>query len=107
MAPPWLEHGRAHAAALGRPPRSSPLVVAELGANADPFMLHLYAAFAEQERAMISRRTREALAEKKAAGAVLGGPKLAYARTLGTAALKAEADRFASNVAPIVESIRA
>src|SRR5205085_12480320 len=30
-------------------------VVAELGADADPFMLHLYAAFAEQERAIISR----------------------------------------------------
>src|SRR4051795_5100964 len=56
-----------------------PFIVAELGAGADPFMLHLYAAFAEQERAMISRRTREALAEKKAAGAVLGGPKLADA----------------------------
>src|SRR4051794_22184496 len=52
-------------------------------------------------------RNREALADKKAAGAVLGGPKLEQARALGTAAVKAEADRFASNVAPIIESIRA
>jgi DNA invertase Pin-like site-specific DNA recombinase len=47
--------------------------VAELGADADPFMLHLYAALAEKERAMISRRTKDALAAKKAQGVKLGG----------------------------------
>jgi len=31
-----------------------PFVVTELGTDADPFMLHLYAALAEKERAMIS-----------------------------------------------------
>ncbi|WP_353830583.1 recombinase family protein [Mesorhizobium sp.] len=31
-----------------------PFIVAELGADADPFMLHLYAALAEKERRMIS-----------------------------------------------------
>jgi DNA invertase Pin-like site-specific DNA recombinase len=36
-------------------------------------MLHLYAALAEKERAMISRRTRDALAAKKAQGVTLGG----------------------------------
>jgi DNA invertase Pin-like site-specific DNA recombinase len=36
-------------------------------------MLHLYAALAEKERAMISRRTKDALAAKKAQGAKLGG----------------------------------
>ena len=45
-----------------------PFVVAELGADADPFMLHLYAAFAERERRLISLRTKEALARKKAQG---------------------------------------
>ena len=39
-----------------------PFVVAELGADADPFMLHLYAALAEKERRLISDRTRAALA---------------------------------------------
>jgi Resolvase, N terminal domain len=48
-------------------------IVAELGADADPFMLHLYAALAEKERAMISRRTKDALAAKKAQGMKLGG----------------------------------
>ena len=35
-----------------------PFIVAELGADADPFMIHLYAALAEKERHLISERTR-------------------------------------------------
>jgi DNA invertase Pin-like site-specific DNA recombinase len=35
-----------------------PFVVAELGADVDPFILHLFAALAQKERAMISSRTR-------------------------------------------------
>jgi DNA invertase Pin-like site-specific DNA recombinase len=50
-----------------------PFVVTELGADADPFMLHIYAAFAEKERRLISQRTRDALAAKKAQGFKLGG----------------------------------
>src|SRR5438874_13602306 len=49
-----------------------PFIVAELGIDADPFMLHLYAALAEKERAIISQRTRAALTAKKAQGALLG-----------------------------------
>ena len=41
--------------------QNAPFIVAELGANADPFMLHIYAALAEQERRLISARTRAAL----------------------------------------------
>ena len=33
-----------------------PFIVAELGADADPFMLHVYAALAEKERALDMRR---------------------------------------------------
>jgi DNA invertase Pin-like site-specific DNA recombinase len=51
----------------------TPFIVTELGADADPFMLHIYAALAEKERAMISRRTKDALAAKKAQGKKLGG----------------------------------
>ena len=47
-------------------------IVAELGADADPFMLHLYAALAEKERQLISQRTRDALKAAKARGTVLG-----------------------------------
>jgi hypothetical protein len=49
-----------------------PFVVAELGRDADPFMLHLFAALAEKERRLISERTRAALQAKRAAGARLG-----------------------------------
>src|SRR3954451_6699054 len=51
-----------------------PFIVAELGRDADPFMLHLYAALAEKERRLISERTKAALSAKKAAGASLGNP---------------------------------
>ena len=40
-----------------------PFVVAELGVDADPFLLHIYAALAEKERRLISARTRAALAQ--------------------------------------------
>jgi DNA invertase Pin-like site-specific DNA recombinase len=43
-----------------------PFIVAELGRDADPFMLHLYAALAEKERRLISERTKAALAVRKA-----------------------------------------
>lgn len=56
-----------------------PFIVTELGVNADPFMLHIYAALAEQERTMISRRTRDALAQAKARGIILGNPAQAAA----------------------------
>jgi DNA invertase Pin-like site-specific DNA recombinase len=51
----------------------TPFIVAELGADADPFMLHLYAALAEKERRLISQRTKDALAVRKAQGVKLGG----------------------------------
>src|SRR5213596_674742 len=51
-----------------------PFIVAELGRDADPFMLHLYAALAEKERRLISERTKAALAAKRASGARLGNP---------------------------------
>jgi DNA invertase Pin-like site-specific DNA recombinase len=39
-----------------------PFLVADLGPDVDPFILHLFAALAQKERALISRRTTEALA---------------------------------------------
>src|ERR1700730_11645297 len=36
-----------------------PFICADLGRDTDPFLLHIYAAFAEKERRMISIRTKE------------------------------------------------
>src|ERR1700738_4323886 len=52
-----------------------PFLVAELGPDVDPFVLHLFAALAEKERALISTRTRQALSAAKACGVTLGNPK--------------------------------
>src|SRR4051812_27109491 len=69
-----------------------PFIVAELGADADPFMLHLYAALAEKERRLISERTRSALAAKKAQGAALGNlTNIRQAGVLGRQVQEAEA----------------
>ena len=57
-----------------------PFVVAELGADVDPFILHLFAALAEKERSLISTRTRQALSAAKARGVTLGNPRLHVAR---------------------------
>jgi DNA invertase Pin-like site-specific DNA recombinase len=70
-------------------------------------MLHLYAALAEKERRLISERTK-AVAAKKAGGASLGNPShIAHAGHLGRNAQQAEADRFATNVLPVIRSILA
>ncbi len=79
--------------------RRVPFIVAELGADADPFMLQLYAALAENERNLIADRTRVALAARKAQGVKLGNPvNLAEAGAKGAATQRAEADAFAANV---------
>lgn len=85
-----------------------PFIVAELGADADSFMLHLYAALAEKERKLISERTKAALAAKKAQGAKLGNrTNLPEARAKAAASTKATADAFALNVLPVIEQVKA
>jgi DNA invertase Pin-like site-specific DNA recombinase len=71
----------------------TPFIVAELGADADPFMLHLYAALAEKERRLISQRTRDALAAKKAQGVKLGGLNAGSIKNRDEALERAEALR--------------
>jgi DNA invertase Pin-like site-specific DNA recombinase len=84
-----------------------PFIVAELGTDADPFMLHLYAALAEKERRLISERTKAALAARKAQGARLGNPRnLGEAGAIGRKVLAEEADAFAANTVPIIGSLR-
>jgi len=85
-----------------------PFIVAELGADADPFILHLYAALAKKQRRLISEGTRSALAARKAQRARLGNrSNAAEAAARGREVQKAEATAFAANVLPIIETLRA
>ena len=76
--------------------------------NATPFMLHVYAAVAEEEARAIAERTRAALARAKARGTALGGwrggPKVDPA--LGRAAATARAGAFAASLASLVTELR-
>ena len=74
-----------------------PFIVAELGPNVDPFMLHIYAALAEKERRNISVRTKQALAAAKARGVQLGNAEQAKEN-------KREADRYAKTLRPTLSS---
>lgn len=87
--------------------RRVPFIVAELGADVDPFILHLFAALGEKERAMISERTRAALAMRKASGVRLGNlTSLPDAQAKGAKANADEATRFAANIRPIIDQLR-
>ena len=85
-----------------------PFIVAELGRDADPFMLHLYAALAEKERRLIAERTKAALAVRKATGARLGNPtNLIDAGNRGRAVTKVTADESARGLLPLLRTIKA
>jgi DNA invertase Pin-like site-specific DNA recombinase len=84
-----------------------PFVVAELGNAVPSFMLHIYAAVAQEERRVISERTRVALAAAKARGTRLGNPRLAEVRDKAFASNRAAAVQFAANVLPIIQPMRA
>src|SRR5436190_3823730 len=85
-----------------------PFIVAELGRDADPFMLHLYAALAEKERRLISERTKAALAIRKASGTKLGNPSnIREAGDAGRSSLIEAADGHARNLLPLLQTFRA
>jgi DNA invertase Pin-like site-specific DNA recombinase len=78
-----------------------PFIVAELGRDADPFMLHLYAALVEKERSFIAERTKAASASKRASGAGPGNPtNLLLAGAIGRATQIAAAAEFVSGLLP-------
>jgi DNA invertase Pin-like site-specific DNA recombinase len=74
--------------------------------HANKLAIHILAAVAQHEREMIAQRTKDALQAAKARGVVLGNPKLDHVRDRAVASLKADADRFARNVAPIIREIQ-
>ncbi len=82
-------------------------IVAELGPDVDPFMLHIYAAVAEKERRLISERTRAALAAKRAQGFKLGNPtNLKQAQSRGNETQSRRAAQFAQNILPVIREIQ-
>ena len=83
-----------------------PFIVTGFGADADPFMLQRIRPPAEKEGRLISERTRAALAQKKAQGAVLGN-RTNLIEAQGKGAATKAADAFATNVLPIVREIMA
>lgn len=73
--------------------------------HANTLTIHILAAVAQHEREMISQRTKDALRAAKRRGTKLGNPKLDDVRARAVTAVKAEANRFAKNVAPIIREI--
>ena len=74
--------------------------------HANKLTIHILAAVAQHEREMIAQRTKDALQAAKARGVVLGNPKLDAVRDRAVASVRADADRFAKNVAPIIREIQ-
>lgn len=76
-----------------------PFIVAELGADVDPFVLHMYAALAQKERALISKRTKDGLAVAKQRGQRLGG------WTAGSKQAQRKADAFAERMRRVLAEL--
>lgn len=93
-----------------------PFYCADLGIDTDPFTLHLFAALSEKERALISRRTRDALSARRARGLPLGTPEnlsdeaaaegRKIGQPIGAAANRERAVAFAERVADAVSEIQ-
>jgi DNA invertase Pin-like site-specific DNA recombinase len=77
-------------------------IVAELGPDVDPFMLHIYAAVAQKERSLIATRTSEALQAAKRRGIKLGRTGRLRAKEN-----KPAADALAKNLAPVIRELKA
>jgi DNA invertase Pin-like site-specific DNA recombinase len=79
--------------------------------QANKLTIHIIAAVAEHEAAMISQRTKDALAAAKKRGKVLGGFRgkvpTAKDRARSTEALQRKADARASDLAPTIAELQA
>jgi DNA invertase Pin-like site-specific DNA recombinase len=83
-----------------------PFLVAEMGPSVDPFMLHIYASFAERERALISERTKAALQAAKTRGARLGTAGSADTAATARAARSEQAAKANATIVAVIAEIR-
>ena len=74
--------------------------------QADKLTVGVMAIFAEHERDMIAKRTREALAAAKRRGIRLGSPRPEKGSAIGAAAIHRNALKRAANVIPIIQEIQ-
>lgn len=86
--------------------RGVPFVVAELGADVDPFVLHLFAALGQKERQLISQRTRDALASMVGTGKLGNKTNLGAAQEKGAAGNVAASAAFAARVLPLIGRLK-
>jgi DNA invertase Pin-like site-specific DNA recombinase len=79
--------------------------------NANRLTVGIMAMVAEEERRMISKRTKDALASAKRRGTKLGGDRGVVpskrARALATEALRTRAESRAADIAPIIKDLQA
>jgi DNA invertase Pin-like site-specific DNA recombinase len=75
--------------------------------SANELTINILAAVAQEERRLISHRTKAALAAAKKRGATLGNPRIEQARVVAQQARQVGADNFAANVQPVVRQLQA
>lgn len=77
--------------------------------EANTFTIHIFSALAQQERELISTRTKQALQAKKAQGVTLGTPRnltdsaQAKGRRMGNEAKRRKAEEFAKLMLPVIQ----
>lgn len=77
--------------------------------EANTFTIHIFSALAQQERELISTRTKQALQAKKAQGVTLGTPRnlsesaQAKGRRLGNEAKRRKSEEFAKLMLPVIQ----
>jgi len=86
--------------------RGVPFIVAELGADVDPFVLHLFAALGQKERQLISQRTKDALAPMVGTGRLGNKSNLKVAQAKGCAGNVTASVAFSGRVMPLVGRLR-
>ena len=85
--------------------RGVPFIVAELGADVDPFVLHLFAALSQKERQLVASRTKEALAPRVGTGVLGNRTNLAKSQAKGCVGNVAASAAFSARVIPLIKGL--